>query len=530
MSYDEIAGGVTEEAPAVVVDPGELDYSWVRYGFGMPVGGTLNSISLTVPAVSGEFWVGLSDYGGKDTWEWYGPYDSNAEIVPSGAPEQYLSESGNLYWVVLAVNGNSFTLASSTVDYDYEAPVLYHVPPPGVQTVTTEASYAPSLVRLPATEGISEDGAPLIFYTSGDGLSVDSYVAHYDGAQWVSEPLFADGPQVLMAIARLRPDTTQLVVAACNVDTGEVTLSTLSPELEVITTQPVGNDPTGTLTALAMDCLDSSIWCVAQARRSGDGAAVGASYDDLTEHLKLPYSVDLPGEEVAGLDVTYEQTSPGVYSPVVAYSHGTIDTTDAILLDFSVTLARPMWETSETDHNSPLTLDLGTDSDGNLTMLMVSGRDFQIPLTSTYVTLYYDAVLGTLSGDEWTYEDIYTSTVNIHIFESNIAIAMAGDVSWAGSDALSFANLTGTIEFSAEGGFHITGGDIQNETKYYTKSGDSWGDSSYFTGTPGVQLSWQDGPGGPACAYIKAETIDVNELLGGNLNISSELRYWSPGA
>jgi len=164
-------------------------------------------------------------------------------------------------------------------------------------------------------------------------------------------------------------------------------------------------------------------------------------------------------------------------------------------------------------------------------MLMVSARDLEITFPVTFkATLYFDAVLGTWTGTDWFYEPIFEGDTSINIFQKTITLDMAGDVSWAGDGALSFANFQGNVEFDLTNGFEITGGNVQNETKYYTKLGGGWGESSYFTGTPGVQLSWQDGPGGPACAYIKAETIDITDLLDGNLSINNELCYWSPGA
>jgi len=334
-------GNIAGEPPQVTVDASTVDLSWVRYGLGIPAGGTLNSISLDLPGVSDEYWVGLSNYGGLNAWEWYGPYDDNAVITPQGTPADYLSGTRNLYWVVLATRGNSFTLSSSTVDYDYEPPVLYHVPPPDTQTITTEASAYPSLIRLPAIDGISEDGAPLVFYT--DVTAADTYVAYYDGEAWTSRRLFPDGPAVLMATARLSQylETSQLIVAAYDPLEDKVIRSTLTPELDVLASGSVGNDPTGTITALALDCQDSAIWCVAQARRSETSSLIGASYDDLTESIKFPYTAELPDEEIAGLDVTYEKAGPSFYRPVVAYSHGTIDTSDTILLDFNVTVARP---------------------------------------------------------------------------------------------------------------------------------------------------------------------------------------------
>ena len=60
------------------------------------------------------------------------------------------------------------------------------------------------------------------------------------------------------------------------------------------------------------------------------------------------------------------------------------------------------------------------------------------------------------------------------------------------------------------------------------KLGGAYGATDYFSGDPGIQLDWAEGAGGPCCAFIKAESVDITELLGGNISASSDLMYWSP--
>ena len=104
-SFEDSGGNIAAEPPSVTVDATAAAYSWVRYAFGMPAGGTLNNVRVGVESVLGEFWVALSDYSGAGSWTWYGPYSDIAVVAPAGNPGDCLSLTNNLYWVVVAPHG-----------------------------------------------------------------------------------------------------------------------------------------------------------------------------------------------------------------------------------------------------------------------------------------------------------------------------------------------------------------------------------------------------------------------------------------
>jgi len=522
--------GVTDDPPAALFAAGELPFCWARYGFGLPVDGTFNTVSLDVESVTGQYWVGLANYD-EDGWEWHGPYTDDCLVEPSGDPADYRSGSDNLHWAVCAEAAATLRLVSSTVDYDWEPTLTYNVPPAGEQTVTTEPAAYPSLLLLPAIDGVAAEGAPLVFHTRGDGSTADTYVSYYDGSAWTGRKLFPDGPRVLLAVVRPPGEHETLVAmaGAYDADSDEAKIFMLDADLNAVGNLTASSNPEGTITHFAMDCVDTSMWCIAQARNTSGGAAVSACFDDMTDSIKYPYDDALVDETVAGLDVCY--AGDGMFAkPVVAYSHGTADTEDTILLDFEITTAQPHWETSKVDNgDSPLTLDLHYDDAFGLQLLMVSGRNFSISFPISFTaTLYYDAVLGTLSGETWTFDTIYEGEMGLDFINSEIDVDAAADIAWADMGQLSIANVAGTLGYSLADGFTITGGTLSNTSRYYEKLGGGYGETSYFTGTPGVQMSWQVGSAGPSCAYIQAETAEIEDIVSGAQS-SGELLYWSPG-
>ncbi|MBN2081435.1 hypothetical protein JW859_04415 [bacterium] len=521
---DACGDGVTTDPPAALFDASGRPFCWARYGCGLPEDGTFNSVSLDVESVNGAYWVALACYA-ADMWEWHGPYTDDSLVEPTGSPEDYRSGTDNLYWVVCAVAEAGLRLVSSTVDYDWDPPVTYNVPPSGQLTITTEPAAYPSLILLPAIEGVAQEGAPLVFYTRGEETSADTYVAYYDGSAWQERKLFPDGPRVLLAVVRSPGphSTIMAMVGAYDTEGDAARIFVLDTDLALLSTMSASSNPSGTITHIAMDCVDTATWCIAQVRNTATGSAVSASYEDMTDMLKTPYDAVLVDETVAGLDVCYDAVKP-----VVAYSHGTAETEGTLLLDFEVTLTTPQWTTTKADYNSPLTLDLHYDDAFGMQLLMVSGRDFHIAFPISFTaTLYFDAVLGTLAGETWTFDTIYEGDLGLDFIHSEIDVDMAADVAWADMGALSIANVTGTLGYSLADGFEITGGTLSNTSRYYEKLGGGYGETSYFTGAPGVQMSWQVGAGGPGCAYIKAETAEIEDIIAGTA-ASGELLYWSP--
>lgn len=537
--FDVPGPGVTAQAPTALLDAAGLCCSWARYVYGMAPGATLNSLQIDVQDVSTGFWIALPDYA-AETWRWHGPFNDGIVLVPDAGWGDYISPTDNLYWLVVAASGHSLRVLGSSVDYEPVGETIFFVPPDGQHTAASGPASNPQLVLMPADLPSAEEGAPVIFFTADDGGSANTFIAYYDGSAWTQRLLFPLGPRVTHAAVGQLPasDLGPVMIGVMNADAGSTALYPLQADLSMGPfgdRMPPHTDPDGTLAMLAMDCIDSSNWCVAQARSSGGDAVVAAYYDDSWADPKEPYSHELPGEQVAGLDVVHGSTSHG--SPVVAYSHGTVDTTDIVLLDFGITLATPEWTTQDIDYNEPLSLDLEVSPEGDLMLLMVSGRDFELvmpppplpPVVDITATLYYDVVLGTWLGSEWEYDPLFESTLGINILQSTADVDLGADISWAGNGAFSMSHVDGTVEVDISDGFEITGGTLTNNSEYWMKLGGGFGHTDIFTGDAGALFDWQENSaGGFSCAYIKAESVEIEDLLGGSLETAGDVIYWSP--
>jgi hypothetical protein len=209
----------------------------------------------------------------------------------------------------------------------------------------------------------AETGAPVIFYLGGE--SANTYYAYYDGEAWVQRLALPDGPVITHPVARgctAFGGETYVLLAGYDPDQDKPYLYGFD---EALVYQGWRSEPQstgeGTLTRLAMECSDLATWLLAEVRTTGDDAQITAVYDDLTECIKPVYQETLTAEDVAGIDVIYVG---GV--PTIAYSHGVVDDSEAILLDFAVTVAKPggstWWDTFPADYNAPLSLDLSEDS------------------------------------------------------------------------------------------------------------------------------------------------------------------------
>jgi hypothetical protein len=520
--HDVTGGLVTDESHVATIGAQEENASWALYSFGLTEC-TLSNIALDVENVSGEYWVGLADYG-RNRWEWHGPFTDDTEVAPWGDPDDYLSPADNVHWVVVAPRDSSLQVISSTVEYSVDN--IFHVPPAGLQTVAADPALYPSLILMSENTPRAETGAPVIFYLGVDGAN--TYYAYYDGEAWQHKLALPDGPVITHPVARGFPafgGGTEVLLAGYDVADGKPKLYWLDKALAQFP-WPIEPPSTGSgvLSMLAMDCIDADNWVLAEARTNGDDTVITANYDDNWDDGKPVYSDEIVGEQVVGLDALF-----GSGEPIIAYSHGTIDTSSTILLDFSVTLAEgaSTWSVFTADNDSPLSLDLGQDSDGILQMLFVAGRDFEIPFPSFKATLYYDVVVGSYIDESWDFVEVFEGTLSGYILSGSMQPDWGVNASWAGADALSYSRIDGTIGFTMSPEFAITGGELFNHVQLKERSGGSFVDGPEHTATPGVGFSWAEGPSGLSCAYIRAEQVDIDEVLGGQLAASGDLLYWS---
>lgn len=531
--HDAYGGQVIDEPPVATIDAQEENASWALYSFGL-TDCSLSSITVAVASVESEYWVGLANYE-DNRWDWRGPFTDDTEVAPWGDPDNYLSPTENVHWVVVASRGHSFFLISSTVAYSQD--IIFHVPPTGLQTITTDPALYPSLILMSEGTPRAEPGAPVIFFLGGEGAN--TYYAYYDGEAWQQKLALPEGPVITHPVARGFPaygGGTEALLAAYDVADDKPYLYRFN-NVMAHDGWPIHPKSTGAgaLSMLAMDCLDAGIWVLAEVRTTGDDAQITAVYDDLTDSIKPVYQETLIAEDVAGIDVIYYGSKP-----TIAYSHGVVDDSDAILLDFAVTVANPggstWWDTFPADYDhSPLSLDLGLDRDGNLQMLFIAGRNFDFvfpdppipPLYEIHATLYYDVVAGTYNGTSWDYAEMFTSEAAIEILENTLSPNWGINASWAGADALSYSHVDGIIEFTLSPSFEITGGELFNHVQLMERPSGSFVEGPEYSATPGVAFSWAEGPSGLSCAYIRAEQVDITEILGGQVAASSDLLYWS---
>lgn len=533
--------GATDDDPAVLLDAAGLTCSWAMYSFGAFEEMILNSLHVDVENVTGEFWVGLSNYGNTNAWEFQGPFTTDTDVSLAGIPGTYTSPlSSNLHWVVVADGDSNLRVVSSTVDYDLMGMPLFYVPPTGMQIIATPPATDPTLVIMTNAPSVAEEGAPVIFYTAGDGISANTHMAWYNGAEWENRVL--DGTKRYTMARAHWTGSEGVIVCYYNgaggiEDPSEIRLLYTDAEWLINTTDSVnmGGPHNRIPTMLAMDHDDAT-------HRT---AAIHAYVQDLMPpQVQVSMVTDVGGSNsgdlavvgdiYGGVDIAFDP-DPMDDGGWAMYSSGTYDTTDILLLDFQIKYARLSdmtwdWEAENyIDYNSPMAIDLHYAPDGVPRLLMISARDMSIPFTDITASLYYDAVLGTFNGAGWDFEDIFTSSIAIHIFAQNMDVDLGVDVSWAASDALHFANVEGTVDFSLSPEFAITGGNLANNANYMTETAGEFSSSPYFTGDPGITHSWAAGPNGPACAYINVEQVDVDDVLSGDLSgIAADLVYWSP--
>jgi len=529
--------GVTDNPPAAELDATAIYLSWAVYGYAKPENATLNSVTVDVESVTGDFWVGISDYQGSGSWDFYGPYTDDATVLVEGDPGQYVNETGNFNWVVAATSGSSLTLASSTIDYTGIVLPIYHVPPTGLEDVVPAPAADPSLVIMNDHEGVAEDGAPVVFYSADDGGQSNTFIGWYDGSAWESRELFAG--ERWTNVRAWWTGEAGLVVGYYH---GEGAPEDPS-EFLVVHTDAFFNPTTTESLGGAVDINPSFMdadYCA-----EADTLALIATYpavpDSFVEVYKYPeggdpqVDDDVFGNTILGCSVAL---SPDGSDGWGMYTSGTADTSETIILDYQMRSARFdgtdwAWDLSGyVDHNEPVAVDLHYTAAGDPEILLISARDlhiyvpFIIDLTAT---LYYDVVLGTYDGG-WSYETLHQSDIDLgDIFNSNLGVDLGANVSWAAEDALHFANVDGTVSFTTTPEFAITGGLLTNHSNYMVGTGGNYEDNAYFTGAPGITHAWAAGPGGPACAYLHVEEADIDALLSGGVgDVEADLVYWSP--
>jgi len=395
-------------------------------------------------------------------------------------------------------------------------------------------------VLMPEIPNLAEEGAPVIFFTADDGGDQNTFIAYYDGSAWSQRLLAPDGPRITWPIARWNGDEGLIVAYDHEAGPpgpdpkGMVSVIKTDNRWSITSSEYITAPMGRPLTHLAMDYYapDDQLGIIHAYVDQGAGPQLDASM--VTPDAGYYLSDLVLGDTIAGVDVAVDSAG----SWMAVYSSGTVDTSEDLDLSFIVKVGHSSgsnWSFSNgdiTDYNEPLSLALGYAPDDTPQLLMVSGRNFELsipPFIDITATLYYDVVMGTWLGNTWEYNPLFESTLEINILQSTADVDLGADISWAGNGAFSMSHVDGTIEVDLSGGFEITGGTLTNHSEYWMKLGGGFGITDIFTGDAGALFDWEENPSGSfSCAYIKAESVDIEEILGGNLESAGELLYWSP--
>jgi hypothetical protein len=400
--------------------------------------------------------------------------------------------------------------------------------------VDSNPALGPSLVLMPESSGSAEEGAPAVFYGGVNADVSPVTIGYYDGAAWQQRGLTPELNTLLNPHCFWLEDAGEGLLVAYDPASGGPVQMYCNQYWMPIIDYPVGGPAGGVLSAMDVDyhAASGTIGIIAHYNTAG-GQVIRVSTGSHEQGWQHE-DVTPTGDQVPGLAIGFSPDG----TPWAFYTHGTIDTSETIILDFDLeigTYTGGSWNFVTSSHDGePLSLDLSFTPEGNPQLAFVSARDFNLSIPFVIditATLYYDAVYAVNSGSAWSYTDIFTSSVSPDFFGSKITLDVAADVAFTSPEQVVYANIAGDILFSydadADPAFQITGGELANDTISETQAGGDFSPDGYFTGTPGVGFSWQESTQ-PSCAYSLAEQVDITELLGGEVNLENELLYWSP--
>jgi hypothetical protein len=521
--------GTSAIGPALVIDaspPTLRHYAWARYAYGVPPRGVVNSVSVDVSNVTGEYWVGFSDYAVNGAWEWHGPYTASATPAFKYAWQCYLSPARNLYWVVVAPAGSKLQLNFSTVDYDM-APLS--VPPAGEQGVDLADCQNPSLVLLPPSTDV-DDGAPLIAYTQhADAAHPKLYFAYYSGGHWQLLPIMPEN-DYLMPLMRF--DSEPGVIVVYNVTAAQLQCLRFDLGLNITAVEPIMDTPVGPpFFNASLDYDGAGELGVAHAYSDDAGGKLFFSWNDGSGWQTSAALHD--DDSVGGVSFRYD---PAAGQDWLLYTHGTMTRTEStLIIDFSLESGRggqASWTFTPVNYSdSPLGVHLQFMPSGTPQVLINAARDFHIDFPVSYTaSVLVDILVGAYSGSSWDLSNrIYTSTLTPSLSWPHLVmdIAAGGEVAWARKDELIFSEYSGQILYNLQLG-QVDGGSITPVLHYRTQGSDDYGTDveQYFTGSTGRAFSWVEGAH-HACAYVLAETLDAATVFSGELRPPNDLRYWS---
>lgn len=524
--YDAAGPGTTVAGTALLLNAAGIDYAWARYAFSVPAGEHVRNLSLDVQDVSGEYWVGLSNYA-WNRWEWHGPYSVSGDVPFNDPAADYESPGGVVYWVVLAARGHELRLNSSTVDHDQ----LSLRPAPQDESLAASGNCAsPSLIHLPPVDPVFQAGAPLIAYLNLGSGSPKLYLAYYTFGGWQQQPVLLErdfGPPALRWLG------TEGVIVAYDYTSGALVDIRFDEQLQLKSLTPIMSGPGLGFAALALDVGPGGELGVAHAYAD---ATAGQVYCSENTGLGWQNSAALhEGDPVAALCFRYD---PYADEPWLFFSHGTVDTSSTIIIRFTLEEGRRTageWNFTPFDYpDAILTADLNFTDSGQPQLCFLAARDFSIdlpPLFSYTGTLIYDAVAAAKLGGTWGTTKVFTGslTPDYDIPNDYVTLIMdaATEVGWAAENELAYAKISGAVDVDLNTQ-QPTGGTLEPAIQYMVNPGTGFVNDARLSFTsPGREFSWSpDVDGYAAAAFIKSGSIDPVALFNGQLDQPGDLMYW----
>jgi len=429
---------------------------------------------------------------------------------------------------------------SNVVHYLALAAMKFRLPPPGESVMDGQQCQNPSLVLLPGIPGLSEDGAPVVVYTTLGGGGTPLMLGHYGKDGWTTEDI-SGGHNFAMPKAALLPSTESDpgggMLIAFDINGLTVVDRRFNDLWEQTSSQDVGGG-SGAFSRLAFDCdPQSGGFGVAHAYTGTGTGSVQYSYAGPTGGWTT--EPVWTGDTVGGLAFRFD---PGGGAPWLLFTHGTFVTSPTLSIKFGLEQARRngmTWTISPVPYpDSPTQVDLGFRTDGTPQLVCTAARDYtiSIPLLDPItISLLFDVATAEYGGTSWSFKRAYESTFGFSLGGGLppttlvLDLDFASEAGWAQPDEMLYSRAAGTVDVDLQTQLP-TGAALTGTSLYMQRGGGgTYGESGYYDGSPGRAYSWAvNSQGQPTCAYVRGTSISAQNVLNGNFAAAGELAFWRP--